>query len=51
MGTEGVHHAATAFSGAAAVYEQTRPGYPPEVADRMRREIGSSFGSWFRNWG
>jgi SAM-dependent methyltransferase len=31
MGTEGVHHAATAFSGAASVYEQTRPGYPPEA--------------------
>jgi len=31
MATEGVHHAATAFSGAAAVYEQTRPGYPPEA--------------------
>jgi SAM-dependent methyltransferase len=31
MGTQGVHRAATAFSGAASVYEQTRPGYPAEA--------------------
>jgi SAM-dependent methyltransferase len=29
MGTAGVHQAATAFSDAAAVYEKTRPDYPP----------------------
>jgi ubiquinone/menaquinone biosynthesis C-methylase UbiE len=29
MGKGGVHHAATAFSSAASVYEQARPGYPP----------------------
>ena len=29
MGTAGVHRAATAFSDAAAVYEKTRPDYPP----------------------
>jgi len=31
MGTAGVHRAATAFSGAASVYERTRPDYPPEA--------------------
>jgi len=31
MGTDGVHRTATAFSDAAPVYEQTRPGYPPEA--------------------
>jgi SAM-dependent methyltransferase len=31
MGTAGVHRAATAFSGAASVYERARPDYPPEA--------------------
>jgi SAM-dependent methyltransferase len=31
MGTDAVHSVATAFSGAAAVYEDARPGYPPEI--------------------
>ncbi|HXQ90962.1 MAG TPA: methyltransferase domain-containing protein [Acidimicrobiales bacterium] len=31
MSTGDVHHAATAFSGAAAVYEQARPGYPADA--------------------
>jgi ubiquinone/menaquinone biosynthesis C-methylase UbiE len=31
MGNGGVHRAATAFSGIATVYEQARPGYPPEA--------------------
>ena len=31
MGTGAVHRKATAFSEAAAVYEQARPGYPPEA--------------------
>jgi SAM-dependent methyltransferase len=31
MGTKGVHRTAHAFSGAASVYEETRPGYPPEA--------------------
>ncbi len=40
MGTVGVHRAATAFSGAAAVYEQTRPGYPPEALSWLARQLG-----------
>src|ERR1700684_1522491 len=31
MEIAGVHEKATAFEGAAAVYEQARPGYPPEA--------------------
>jgi len=31
MGPDAVHRAATAFSGVATVYEDARPGYPPEV--------------------
>jgi SAM-dependent methyltransferase len=31
MVTDGVHSTATAFSGAASVYEAARPGYPPEA--------------------
>jgi len=31
MGSNAVHEAATAFSGAATVYERARPGYPPEA--------------------
>ncbi|MGA2522128.1 MAG: class I SAM-dependent methyltransferase [Acidimicrobiales bacterium] len=39
--TSGVHRTATAFSGAAAAYEQARPDYPPDVVswvcDRAHR--------------
>lgn len=42
MGTAGVHRAATAFSGAASVYEQARPDYPPEALSWLheRLELG-----------
>ena len=40
MGTEGVHGTATAFSEAADVYEQARPGYPPEVLAWLGEHAG-----------
>jgi SAM-dependent methyltransferase len=40
MSTGAVHHAATAFSGAASVYEHTRPGYPPEALAWLGEQLG-----------
>jgi SAM-dependent methyltransferase len=39
MGTKGVHRTAHAFSGAASIYEQTRPGYPPEVLSWIAQQL------------
>ncbi|HEY5025313.1 MAG TPA: methyltransferase domain-containing protein [Acidimicrobiales bacterium] len=39
MGTAGVHRAATAFAGAASVYEQTRPDYPPEALSWLAERL------------
>jgi len=36
----GVHQAATAFEGAAAVYEQSRPGYPAEAVRWLTDALG-----------
>jgi SAM-dependent methyltransferase len=43
MGTgrgNGVHRAATAFSGVATVYEQGRPGYPPQALAWLADHLG-----------
>jgi len=40
MSTGGVHRSATAFSDAAAVYEQARPGYPPEALAWLDDQLG-----------
>ena len=40
MAVDGIHDMATAFSGAASVYEQTRPGYPPEVRAWLGEHVG-----------
>jgi ubiquinone/menaquinone biosynthesis C-methylase UbiE len=36
----GVHQAATAFEGAAPVYEDSRPGYPDEAVDWLIDVLG-----------
>ena len=41
MDIAGVHRSATAFEGAAAVYEQARPGYPAEAVGCWWRGSGS----------
>ena len=41
---DGIHDMATAFSGAATVYEQTRPGYPPEVRAWLDEHVGLGAG-------
>jgi len=45
VGTGGVHRAATAFSEAAGVYEQARPGYPPDVVAWLADELGIGAGA------
>ena len=40
MRIAGVHEAAGAFDGAAAVYERSRPGYPPEAVALLARTLG-----------
>jgi SAM-dependent methyltransferase len=40
MEIAGVHEKATAFEGAAAVYEQARPGYPPEAVRWLTEALG-----------
>ena len=40
MSPGAVHRTATAFSDAAAVYEQARPGYPPEALAWLDRQLG-----------
>jgi len=40
VGTDAVHSTATAFSGAATVYEQSRPGYPPEALTWLGEHLG-----------
>jgi len=39
MSAGGVHRTATAFSDAATVYEQARPGYPPEALAWLDRQL------------
>jgi SAM-dependent methyltransferase len=36
----GVHEAATAFEGAATVYESARPGYPPDAVEWLAEALG-----------
>ncbi len=40
VAVDGIHDMATAFSGAASVYEQSRPGYPPEVLAWLGEHLG-----------
>ncbi len=40
MKIAGVHEAATAFEGAATVYEHSRPGYPSEAVTWLADELG-----------
>ncbi len=40
MSPGAVHRSATAFSDAAAVYEQARPGYPPEALAWLDQQLG-----------
>jgi ubiquinone/menaquinone biosynthesis C-methylase UbiE len=40
MEIAGVHQAATAFEGAATVYEHSRPGYPPEAVRWLTDTLG-----------
>ena len=40
MEISGVHEAATAFEGAATVYESARPGYPAEAVEWLARALG-----------
>ena len=40
MEIAGVHQAATAFEGAAPVYEDSRPGYPTEAIEWLSGVLG-----------
>lgn len=46
MKIAGVHDKATAFEGAAGVYEHSRPGYPAEAVSFLTRTLALGPGQW-----